>query len=83
MISFKAGKGNGLLELGKILGIPREGIMACGDAPNDWDMLRKAGFAVVMGNADEETKKLADVVTESNQEDGVARAVERYILRDK
>lgn len=83
VISSKAGKGNGLLELGKILGIPREGIMACGDAPNDWDMLRKAGFAVVMGNADEETKKLADVVTESNQEDGVARAVERYILRDK
>ena len=81
VISAKAGKGSGLLELGKILGIPREGIMACGDAPNDWDMLRKAGFAVVMANADDKTKELADVITESNQEDGVARAVERYVLK--
>ena len=55
--------------------------MACGDAPNDWDMLRKAGFAVVMANADDKTKELADVITESNQEDGVARAVERYVLK--
>lgn len=81
IISRKAGKGNGLLELGKILGITREEIMACGDAENDWDMLRKVGFPVAMGNADPETKKLAAFVTRSNQEDGVAWAVEQFVLR--
>lgn len=78
--SADAGKGKGLLALGKILGIRREEIMACGDAANDWDMLQMAGFPVVMGNADEETKKLAAFVTKSNEEDGVAYAVEQYVL---
>ena len=79
--SADAGKGKGLVALGKILGISREEIMACGDAANDWDMLQMAGFPVVMGNADEETKKLAAFVTKSNEEDGVAYAVEQYVLR--
>ncbi|MGN1141780.1 MAG: Cof-type HAD-IIB family hydrolase [Oliverpabstia sp.] len=79
--SIKAGKGTGLLELGKILGISREEIMACGDATNDWNMLKAAGFPVVMANADEETKKLAAFVTRSNEEDGVAYAIERYVLK--
>ncbi|MCI5512247.1 MAG: Cof-type HAD-IIB family hydrolase [Oliverpabstia sp.] len=79
--SSDAGKGKGLVALGKILGISREEIMACGDAANDWDMLQMAGFPVVMGNADEETKKLAAFVTKSNEEDGVAYAVEQYVLR--
>lgn len=80
IIYAKSGKGNGLLELGKILGIKQEEIMACGDAPNDWDMLKKAGVAVVMDNADEETKKLASFVTKSNEEDGVAYAIEKFVL---
>lgn len=79
--SADAGKGKGLVALGRILGISREEIMACGDAANDWDMLQMAGFPVVMGNADEETKKLAAFVTKSNEEDGVAYAVEQYVLR--
>lgn len=79
--SADAGKGKGLVALGKILGIRREEIMACGDAANDWDMLQMAGFPVVMENADEETKKLAAFVTKSNEEDGVAYAVEQYVLR--
>lgn len=78
--SAKAGKGKALLALGKILGIEREEIMACGDASNDWDMLREVGFPVVMENADEETKKLAAFITRSNEEDGVAYAIERFVL---
>lgn len=78
--SAKAGKGKALLALGKILGIEREQIMACGDASNDWDMLREVGFPVVMENADDETKKLAAFVTKSNEEDGVAYAIERFVL---
>lgn len=78
--SALAGKGNGLLELGKILGISRQEIMACGDAENDWDMLKKAGFSVVMSNGDERTRELADFVTRSNEEDGVAWVLEQFVL---
>lgn len=78
--SALAGKGNGLLALGKILGISREEIMACGDAENDWDMLKKAGFSVVMENGNEATRKLADFVTRSNEEEGVAWALEQFVL---
>lgn len=78
--SALAGKGNGLLALGKILGISREEIMACGDAENDWDMLKKAGFSVVMENGNEATWKLADFVTRSNEEEGVAWALEQFVL---
>lgn len=78
--SALAGKGNGLLALGKILGISREEIMACGDAENDWDMLKKAGFSVVMENGNEATRKLEDFVTRSNEEEGVAWALEQFVL---
>lgn len=81
--SVKAGKGTALVELGRLLGISREEIMACGDATNDWNMLKLAGFPVVMGNGDAETKKLAAFVTRTNEEDGVAYAIERFVLENK
>lgn len=81
--SAKAGKGVGLLELGKLLGIGRDEIMACGDASNDWNMLEMAGFPVVMENGDEETKKLAAFITRSNQADGVAYAIEQFVLENE
>ena len=43
-------------------------------------MLRDAGFSVAMGNADDETKRLADFVTKTNEEDGIAYAVEKFVL---
>ncbi|MDU2238429.1 MAG: HAD hydrolase family protein, partial [Streptococcus mitis] len=49
-------------------------------ANNDIEMLQFAGFGVAMGNASDYVKSLADVVTASNEEDGVARAIEKYIL---
>ena len=76
----RAGKGKGLLELGRLLGIRREEIMACGDSWNDWTMLKSVGFPVVMGNADPETKKLGAFITRSNEEDGAAYAIEKFIL---
>ena len=54
--------------------------MACGDSWNDWTMLKSVGFPVVMGNADPETKKLGAFITRSNEEDGVAYAIEKFIL---
>ena len=73
-------KGKGLLELGGILGISREEIMAFGDGDNDIAMLREVGFGVAMENADEEVKAVADYVTGSNDEDGVAKAIARFVL---
>ena len=73
-------KGKGLLELGKILGISRDEIMACGDGDNDIVMLQEVGFGVAMENADIEVNEAADYVTESNDEDGVAKAIARFVL---
>lgn len=73
-------KGRGILDLAEYLGIDRDEIMACGDSRNDWSMLKEVGFAVAMGNADESTKQFADFVTKSNEEDGVAYAVEKFVL---
>lgn len=76
-------KGLGLVWLGKKLGIKREEIMACGDHLNDYEMLKEVGFAVAMGNAMEELKEIADYVTDTNDEDGVAKAIERFVLRSE
>ena len=73
-------KGNGLLALGKILGITREEIMACGDGGNDLEMIKSVGFGVAMENAIEEVKAAADYITCSNEEDGVAKAIEKFVL---
>lgn len=72
-------KGKSLVKLGELLGIRREEIMACGDGDNDITMLCEAGFGVAMGNAEESVKKAADYITETNDEDGAAKAIERFI----
>lgn len=72
-------KGSSLVALGEILGISRSAIMACGDSGNDLPMLEAAGFAVAMGNATEKIKAAADFVTKSNEEDGVAYAIRRFV----
>ena len=74
-------KGSGLVSLGRLLGIRREEIMACGDGDNDLLMLKEVGFGVAMANAEEEVKKAADYITLSNEEDGVADAIEKFALR--
>lgn len=73
-------KGTGLVNLGRMLGIRREEIMACGDGDNDEVMIRKVGFGVAMANAEEKVKAAADYVTLSNEEDGVAAAIEKFVL---
>ena len=75
-----ADKGTALLVLADFLGIPHDQTMACGDSFNDEAMLRKAGFSVAMGNADPEIKKICDFVTKTNDEDGVAYAIETFVL---
>ena len=54
--------------------------MACGDGENDLSMIRYAGLGIAMANAVESVKAAADFVTLSNDEDGVAYVVERFVL---
>jgi Cof subfamily protein (haloacid dehalogenase superfamily) len=61
-------------------GVPRDEIMVLGDMDNDLEMFRKAGFGVAMGNASEAVKRAADATTASNEEDGFAAAIERYVF---
>jgi len=62
------------------LGIAREDVIAVGDGLNDLDMISWAGMGVAMGNAADAVKKAADYVTLSNEEDGLAKAIEKLIL---
>lgn len=73
-------KGTGLIELGKLLGIKREEIMACGDGDNDAVMLREVGFGVAMANAEDQVKAAADYITDSNDNEGAAKAIEKFVL---
>lgn len=74
-------KGRGLMILGELLGIHREEIMAVGDGSNDIAMLREVGLGVAMENATEAVKAAADVVTLSNDQEGAAAAIEKYVLQ--
>ena len=73
-------KAQGLFALGRRLGIEPAFIMACGDSGNDLPMLRRAGVGVAMGNASFEAKAAARFVTDTNDNDGVAKALERFVL---
>lgn len=69
-----------LEKLAKKLGIPSEDIMALGDANNDLEMLKFSGLGIAMGNASDYVKSLADYVTDSNDKNGVAKTIEKYLL---
>lgn len=61
-------------------GMNREELIACGDAYNDMGMIRFAGLGVAMGNAQDCVKEVSDYITDSNDADGVAKVVERFML---
>ncbi len=75
-----AHKGAAMAGLAARLGIPLSQVMAVGDALNDLSMIRGAGLGVAVANATDFVKSQADAVTASNQEDGVALAIETYAL---
>lgn len=73
----KAASLNSLLEQ---LGIKREEIIACGDGFNDLSMIQYAGLGVAMSNAHKDIQKEADFVTLSNDEDGIAHVLEKFVF---
>jgi Cof subfamily protein (haloacid dehalogenase superfamily) len=76
-----ASKGAALKLLLKDLQIPAENVLALGDGENDIEMLQMAGIGVAMGNALQQIKDVADHVTSTNDADGVAEAIEKFVLK--
>jgi len=80
MTDYSVNKGVALAALAERFGIAQEDVMAIGDSFNDLEMIKYAGVGVAMGNARSEIREHADIVTATNEEDGVAEAIERYVL---
>lgn len=76
-------KASALGTLTSLLNLTRDNLMACGDGLNDIPMLQFAGLSVAMENAYEETKKYADYVSKSNEDNGVAFAIKKFILGEE
>jgi len=79
-IHKKANKGTGIQALTQHLHLEPQNVICMGDAENDHHMLEFAGLGVAMGNATPATKNIADLVTVSNQENGVAKIIQDYML---
>ena len=75
-----ASKASGLKKLADRLSILPEEIMAIGDANNDLEMIAFAGLGIAMGNANEQVKAIAQDITDTNENNGVAKAIEKHIL---
>ena len=73
-------KGTATLELCRQLGISKEEVFTIGDGPNDLTLLRAGGLGVAMGNASLEVKAVARAIAPSNQENGLAVAIEQFVL---
>ncbi len=76
-------KGSGLLRTLDYLGIPREAAISCGDYDNDIPMNEAAGLGVAMENGCPRIKEKADYITCSNEADGVAAVIEKFILGEE
>ena len=75
-----ANKGAVVEYLSRHLGVPAAEIATIGDQPTDVPMFKRSGFSIAMGNASDEVKKLASVTTDSYNDEGFAKAMERFIL---
>lgn len=80
MLSPSCNKGAAVRLVAAHYGIPMDRVMAIGDSYNDLPFLEAAGFAIAMGSAPSELKALADAVVGDVEHDGVAEAVDRFVL---
>ncbi len=76
----QANKGEVVLSLSRLLNIPAAQIATIGDMPNDVLMFKQSGVSIAMGNASPEVRAAATYVTSSNQEEGFANAIEKFVL---
>jgi hydroxymethylpyrimidine pyrophosphatase-like HAD family hydrolase len=75
-----ANKGAVVDYLASHMGVPATEIATIGDQPNDVLMFERSGFSIAMGNASDEVKMRADATTDSYNDEGFAKAMERFIL---
>lgn len=75
-------KGKAVEELAKNLKIDIKEVMCIGDGGNDIEMLKRAGISIAMKNGMEDVKSLANYITEDNNNSGVAKAIEKFVLND-
>ncbi len=73
-------KGSVVIRLAKIFGVPSTQIAVIGDGPNDVEMFKQAGTSIAMGQAVDDVRAEATYVTESNDDEGWARGIEKYVL---
>src|SRR5262249_8845892 len=76
----EANKGTVIERLAHLLNVPTKRIAAIGDQENDVLMFQRSGLSIAMGNASKEVQKQAACVTTSNEDEGFANAVARFIL---
>lgn len=81
--SQNVNKWNAIQELSKMLNIKNEEIVAIGDNINDKQMIENAGLGIIMGNSAEYMKQFANVEVSDNNSNGVAEAIEKYILKNE
>lgn len=75
-----ATKGNAVKTVAGWLGVKREDVICIGDSGNDLDMIEYAGLGIAMGNATPEILAAAEKITDSNEESGIAAAINKYVL---
>lgn len=73
-------KADAINQISQRLGIEEKNVMAIGDSPNDGAMLQAAGLSIAMGNGKDQIKEIAQFITHSNDEDGVAFAINKFLL---
>jgi hydroxymethylpyrimidine pyrophosphatase-like HAD family hydrolase len=83
VLPLGASKGEGVSWLLNHLGMSPTGLLAMGDGENDIEMLQLAAVSAAMNNAGPKVKAAADYVMGSNDEDGVAQAIQRFVLEPR
>ena len=73
-------KGNAVKILADYYGINSEQVICIGDSENDLSMIKFAGLGVAMGNGSQVVKEAAQYITDSNNCDGVAKVIEKFVL---
>src|SRR5712671_2882083 len=79
----QANKGGVVLAMSKLLNIPAAEIATIGDMPNDVLMFEKSGVSIAMGNASSEVQASATYVTSTNEEEGFANAIDKFVLNTR
>lgn len=73
-------KGTAVSELANMFNISREEVICIGDQQNDLEMIKYAGLGVAMGNAIDQVKEIADYITDTNDNNGVAKVIRKFVL---